>query len=144
MSKLKIPLEVVIPMDAIVMLPRGDHYEADLELRVSVLDEQGNRNEMPMIPVALSGPQPPPGSHAVYETTLRVRRQKHDIVVSLYDPMTDTILAASTTVGYEAFGMPRLSAWTIGLHNVHSWALLVVVLLAISTGWGRRSEPGES
>jgi Na+/H+ antiporter NhaC len=48
-----------------------------------------------------------------------------------------TILAASTTAGYEAFGMPRLSAWTIGLHNAHSWALLAVVLLAISTGWGR-------
>jgi Na+/H+ antiporter NhaC len=50
-----------------------------------------------------------------------------------------TILAASTTAGYEAFGMPRLSAWTIGFHNAHSWALLVVVLLAIGTGWGRTS-----
>jgi Na+/H+ antiporter NhaC len=48
-----------------------------------------------------------------------------------------TILAASTTVGYEAFDMPRLSAWSIGLHNAHSWALLVVILLAIGTGWGR-------
>lgn len=52
-----------------------------------------------------------------------------------------TILAASTTVGYEAFGMPRLSAWTIGLHNAHSWALLLVMLLAIGTGWGRRVAP---
>lgn len=51
-----------------------------------------------------------------------------------------TILAASTTAGYEAFGMPRLSAWTIGLHNAHSWALLLVILLAIATGWGRRTE----
>lgn len=48
-----------------------------------------------------------------------------------------TILAASTTGGYDAFGMPRLSAWTIGLHNAHSWALLAVMVLAIATGWGR-------
>jgi len=48
-----------------------------------------------------------------------------------------TILAASTTAGYESFGMPRLSAWTIGLHNAHSWALLLVILMAIGTGWGR-------
>jgi Na+/H+ antiporter NhaC len=48
-----------------------------------------------------------------------------------------TILAASTTAGYESFGMPRLSAWAIGLHNAHSWALLLVILLAIGTGWGR-------
>ncbi len=48
-----------------------------------------------------------------------------------------TILAASTTAGLEAFGMPRLSAWAIGLHNAHSWALLLVILLALGTGWGR-------
>jgi len=55
-----------------------------------------------------------------------------------------TILAASTTAGLEAFGMPRLSAWTVGLHNVHSWALLLVILLALATGWGRgEGSPGE-
>jgi Na+/H+ antiporter NhaC len=47
-----------------------------------------------------------------------------------------TILAASTTI--NAGDMPRLSAWTAGLHNFHSWALLAMVLLAIGTGWGRR------
>ncbi len=48
-----------------------------------------------------------------------------------------TILAASTTTGYEAFGVPQLSAWTIGLHNAHSWALLAMILFAMATGWGR-------
>lgn len=48
-----------------------------------------------------------------------------------------TILAASTTAGLDAFGAPRLSAWTIGLHNAHSWGLLVVILMAMATGWGR-------
>ena len=48
-----------------------------------------------------------------------------------------TILASSTTAGLEAFGVPRLSAWAVGLHNVHSWALLLVLLLAVATGWGR-------
>jgi Na+/H+ antiporter NhaC len=48
-----------------------------------------------------------------------------------------TILAASTTAGLGAFGAPRLSAWTIGLHNAHSWGLLLVILVAMATGWGR-------
>ena len=48
-----------------------------------------------------------------------------------------TILAATTTAGMEEFGAPYLSAWTIGLHNVHSWALLLVILFAVGTGWGR-------
>ncbi len=47
-----------------------------------------------------------------------------------------TILASSLTAGFDP--APRLSPWTAGLHNVHSWALLAVVLFAIATGWGRR------
>jgi Na+/H+ antiporter NhaC len=50
-----------------------------------------------------------------------------------------TILASSLTAGLE--GAPRLSPWAAGLHNVHSWALLAVVLAAIATGWGRRDRP---
>lgn len=46
-----------------------------------------------------------------------------------------TILAASMTAGID--GMPRVSPWSAGLHNVHSWGLLVVIVLAIATGWGR-------
>lgn len=49
-----------------------------------------------------------------------------------------TILAAALTGGLE--GVPRLSPWAAGLHNLHSWALLVVVVLAILTGWGRETE----
>lgn len=51
-----------------------------------------------------------------------------------------TILTAALTGGVAA-GMddlPRLSPWTAGLHNLHSWGLLAMVLLAIATGWGRR------
>jgi Na+/H+ antiporter NhaC len=48
-----------------------------------------------------------------------------------------TILAASLTGGVE--GAPHLTPWDTGLHNVHSWALLVVILTAILTGWGRDS-----
>ncbi|MCG8461174.1 MAG: hypothetical protein MI919_33225 [Holophagales bacterium] len=48
-----------------------------------------------------------------------------------------TILAASTTSDGPLFGMPTLPAATAGLFNFHSWALLLVVLVVIATGWGR-------
>ncbi len=51
-----------------------------------------------------------------------------------------TILASSLTGGFDA--APRLSPWAVGLHNVHSWALLGVVLMAIATGWGRQDRRG--
>ncbi len=46
-----------------------------------------------------------------------------------------TILASAATAGAGA--MPRLSPWTVGLWNAHSWALLLFIVLAIATGWGR-------
>ena len=46
-----------------------------------------------------------------------------------------TVLAASTTRGVA--GMPAVAAAQAGLWNLHSWALLAVVLFSIGTGWGR-------
>ena len=48
-----------------------------------------------------------------------------------------TILAASATASGESFGIPRVSALEAGLANPYSWALLVVMLVAIGTGLGR-------
>ncbi len=47
-----------------------------------------------------------------------------------------TVLAASTTASGADVGMPRLSPQGAGLWNLHSWALFVVVVVAIATGWG--------
>ena len=47
------------------------------------------------------------------------------------------ILAASATSAGEAYGVPRVSPLDAGMHNVYSWALLVIVLVAIVTGYGR-------
>lgn len=49
-----------------------------------------------------------------------------------------TVLTASMTA--DVTGMPRLSPWEVGLHNVHSWALLAVLVFAIATGWGRTAQ----
>ena len=45
-----------------------------------------------------------------------------------------TILAASLTGGSE---LPGLSPFTVGLYNFHSWALLLVIVTAVTTGYGR-------
>ncbi len=48
-----------------------------------------------------------------------------------------TILAASATASGAGFGMPKLSPWTVGIHNSYSLILFVVVILATVTGYGR-------
>lgn len=48
-----------------------------------------------------------------------------------------TVLASSTTSSGAAVGLPHLAPLQIGLANFHSWALLLVTLLVIVTGFGR-------
>ena len=48
-----------------------------------------------------------------------------------------TILAASATSSGVDFGMPKLSPWTVGVHNAYSLILFGVVILAMMTGYGR-------
>ncbi len=55
-----------------------------------------------------------------------------------------TILAAGTTVSGEGFGMPRVSPLDTGLNNFHSWMLLIVIVLAIWTGYGRTFLPDKA
>ncbi len=45
-----------------------------------------------------------------------------------------TILASSLTAGSE---LPRISPLAAGMYNFHSWALLVIIVTAILTGYGR-------
>lgn len=65
-----------------------------------------------------------------------------DVTVSTYPFLLPffipTILAASMTAGAAASGMPRISPLEAGLFNFHSWALLAILLVAMTTGYGRR------
>ena len=49
-----------------------------------------------------------------------------------------TILAASMTAGIDT--MPTISPWTAGLHNAHSWSLLMVLVATIARGQRQRDQ----
>ncbi|MBL0169519.1 MAG: hypothetical protein IPP90_02160 [Gemmatimonadaceae bacterium] len=51
-----------------------------------------------------------------------------------------TILASSASRSGEAFGMPALSAGAIGMYNTYAWALVLSIVIAIVTGYGRTRE----
>lgn len=55
-----------------------------------------------------------------------------------------TILAASASTGGESFGMPPQTALSIGLHNTYGWMLVLAVLIAVVTGYGRRWEGNDA
>jgi Na+/H+ antiporter NhaC len=55
-----------------------------------------------------------------------------------------TVLAASLTADGGDSLAPALSAWSVGIHNFHSWALLAMALFAIATGYGRQADDASS
>jgi len=95
-GRVEVPVEVVLPMDWVTMLPSRDGFSASLELRVAALDARGDRSEMPTIPIDFSGPhKPPPGSHSIYETVVKLRRKAQKVVLSLYDRSSGEMLTTT-------------------------------------------------
>ncbi len=50
------------------------------------------------------------------------------------------ILMANTTMAGSEYGLAAVGPLQVGLHNFLSWGLLVMVLVALITGFGRSSD----
>lgn len=98
-GKRQVPLRVAIPLDALTFLPTAEGYRAQAELRVAVLDEDGESAEIPVIPLDLKASRPPQEGDALpYETAIKMRNKAHDLVVSIYDNASGRILSAKLEV----------------------------------------------
>lgn len=88
----EVPVEIKIPMDWVTTVPvEGDpdgQVAARLVLRVEVVDEQGDRAEVPPIPIDITGPPPPPGVHALWSTELQLRGVDQRLVLYLVDQLS--------------------------------------------------------
>ncbi|MCE2558957.1 MAG: VWA domain-containing protein [Acidobacteria bacterium] len=98
--RIHVPMEIAIPLDDIEVLPMGGRFMNELEFRVTLINEGGERSETPVQKVQISGAtEPPPGAVFVFETTLLLRSNEHRFVASVYDPLTGAVLSAQGTVG---------------------------------------------
>ncbi|MCP4658911.1 MAG: VWA domain-containing protein [bacterium] len=98
-GKVWVQLKIHVPLSALTFLPHREGYTAEAELRVAVLDQAGNTAEIPIIPLSITLEElPEEGRLGSYETSLKIRKQPHDMVVSLYDNASGTILATKLTV----------------------------------------------
>ncbi|MDE2924115.1 MAG: VWA domain-containing protein [Acidobacteriota bacterium] len=98
--RVTLPMEVTIPLDEVTLLPMGGKWMNELELRVSVINEHGDRSETPVSTIPILGSAAPlPGDYFVYETELLLRSREHRYIAAVYDPLTGAILSASGTVG---------------------------------------------
>ena len=101
-GKVDVPLEVLVPLDQLTFLPAGEGFVADTELRLAVVDARGARSEMPIIPIRFEvAEQPAAGEFARYETTLKMRRLRHRVVVALHDVAGGRILSTGADLDLD-------------------------------------------
>lgn len=100
-GKVEVPLAIGIPLDEVSLLPTGEgnRRAANLELRIAVIDESGDRAEVPVIPIAIEGEgKPSEGAVFAYETRLELRRDPHQVVVAVYDVASGSMISGSAAI----------------------------------------------
>jgi VWFA-related protein len=93
-----VPVTVRLPASAVALLPAGDQYAADLEVRVAAIDGRGDRSEVTTLPWRVIRQQPEGGEDLEFETSLRLRRTTQDLVVAVYDTNSGELFSASSSV----------------------------------------------
>lgn len=98
-KKMKVPLLVGIPVDEVTILKIGEEYVAELELRIGALDAKANMTDVQVTPIRLSSKnQPRSGKLVRYDTQLELWKEKHELIVSLFDPATGKLLSTRLNV----------------------------------------------
>lgn len=98
-GKVDVEIQVLVPMGALTFLPHEGKYLAQAELRVAVQDEQGALADIPVVPMTVTHDGPPKeGEMRRWSTHVTLRKQRHDVVVSIYDVASGNILSTKLEV----------------------------------------------
>ncbi|PYQ65154.1 MAG: hypothetical protein DMF53_06045 [Acidobacteria bacterium] len=98
-GEVEIPITLGLPVDLMTVVPNGNKFTAQLELRFAASDAEGNTADIPIVPVTLtSDHQPTPGKVVKYETKVKLRGKADHLVVAAYDPLSGKIATAETDV----------------------------------------------
>ena len=102
--RISVPVEVVIPLNDLALLPMDGQWVNEFEFRLSAVDKWDilSANLVRKVPVARSE-APAPGDTFVYRTNLRLRKREYRYVAAVYDPLTDKmVVSARGTVSPRA------------------------------------------
>lgn len=94
-TETEVPISLGLPVAALTILAVEGKFRAHVDLRFAASDENGNRSDVPDLPVDLTAATPPKANGFVrYNTTLRIRGKAHHLVVAAYDPLSGKIATA--------------------------------------------------
>ena len=98
-GKVSVPLELDIPVDGVTFLPTAAGWTAALDLRVAVRDDVGGTAPVAVVPLSFTLAQAPaPGTFLHYATSIRMRRDHHEMLVALHDRAAGSLLATQMEI----------------------------------------------
>jgi VWFA-related protein len=101
-KEIVVPITLAIPVDAITVVPVDGKHVSELELRVAAVDKNGDRSDIPVVPLRMTLDEAPPaGAHLRYDTKIRLRRIDQHLIVAIFDPLGGRILTAEADVKPE-------------------------------------------
>ena len=97
---IQIPLEAGFVLDEVTLLPIAESsYRVEVQVRVTVMDQEGNRSETPVELVRIVGSElPEPGEMYWWHTTLLMRKRNHRVVVAVFDPLSGVMFSSSAEI----------------------------------------------
>jgi hypothetical protein len=97
-----VPIQVKIPLDALVLVPQGEHHEGRIRLFVSALDREGGMAPVQETPVPIEIPSDKMGAARgqvyVYQTQLLMRGGDHQVAVGIRDDLGSSTSFVRETV----------------------------------------------
>ncbi len=97
--EIEVPLKIALPVAAMTVVPIEGKYRTELEIRAAAVDEDGNRSDIPVVPIKLAFEKPPEaGKYVPYNLTLKLRKTRQHLVIALFDPFGGRILTAEADV----------------------------------------------
>ncbi len=86
---MSVPVTVHLPVGRFPALPYRGRFLQELQLRFATIDGLGRQARIPMIPLSLGGGSEPASDEVVlYRIFLSMKRQPHDLVVTVHDPLS--------------------------------------------------------
>lgn len=87
-----VPIRVAIPIREITLVPQGEEWVAQLELRIAAVDESGDQSDIPVVPLNFRlEEEPDPNQYLPYQTNLRLRNEEQRVIVALYDVLGNSL-----------------------------------------------------
>jgi VWFA-related protein len=102
-KEMVVPITLAIPVAGITVVPVDGKHVSELELRMAAVDANGDRSDVPVVPLRMTLEQAPPADAFLrYDTKIRLRRIDQHLIVAIFDPVGGRILTAETDVRAEA------------------------------------------